>query len=248
MYKKIIKSIIPNFIISFIKNIRDKIEFQKFKKLSLKETFETIYNDKLWTPEDEKKNFTFYSGLGSHKSEFISEYLIKTKNFLKSFDRAPDILELGCGDFKVSSNLVKFSNSFIACDIFEDLIELNKKKFVDKKLKFMVLDITNDELPKADVCIVRCVLQHLSNKMINNFLQQIEGKFKYLLVTEHYPNEINFLANHDIVSGPNIRLKFKSAVDLTKAPFNLQFKHEQNICKVYSKSIEGFLNTQLYQL
>ena len=76
--------------------------------------------------------------------------------------------------------------------------------------------------------------------MINNFLQQIERKFKYLLVTEHYPNEINFLANHDIVSGPNIRLKFKSAVDLTKAPFNLQFKHEQNICKVYSKSIEGF--------
>ena len=40
----------------------------------------------------------------------------------------------------------------------------------------MVLDITKDELPKADVCIVRCVL-HLSNKMINNFLQQIEGKF-----------------------------------------------------------------------
>ena len=55
MYKKIIESIIPNFIISFIKNIRDKIEFQKFKKLSLKETFETIYNDKLWTPEDEKR-------------------------------------------------------------------------------------------------------------------------------------------------------------------------------------------------
>ena len=64
---------------------------------------------------------------------------------------------MGCGDFKVSSNLVKFSNSFIACDIFEDLIELNKKKFVDKKLKFMVLDITKDELPKADVCIVRCI-------------------------------------------------------------------------------------------
>ena len=154
---------------------------------------------------------------------------------------------MGCGDFKVSSNLVKFSNSFIACDIFEDLIELNKKKFVDKKLKFMVLTLPKMNYQKQ-MSVLYGVYYIIFNKMINNFLQQIEGKFKYLLVTEHYPNEINFLANHDIVSGPNIRLKFKSAVDLTKAPFNLQFKHEQNICKAYSKSIEGFLNTQLYQL
>ena len=37
----------------------------------------------------------------------------------------------------------------------------------------MVLDITTDELPYADIYIVRQVLQHLSNRSIFNFFKRI---------------------------------------------------------------------------
>ena len=248
MFKKFLKILIPARLIKRLKNLREKIEFNRFKNLGLEDVFKTIYEEKIWTPESEKKNFKYYSGLGSHKNEFTEKYILETINVLKSIKKNPDVVELGCGDFKVSEKLVKFSNSFKACDIFNDLIENNKKKFKDPKLQFFVLDMTKDELPSADICIIRCVLQHLSNKKILNFLTKINGKFKFLLITEHYPNKINFSANHDIISGPNIRLKYDSAVDLTKAPFNLKVKSEKNIYKAYSKDVEGFLNTQLYEL
>lgn len=248
MLKKIIKVFFPKVFIKYIKNIKETLELKKFKKLPLEEVFKLIYNEKIWTPENQKKNFKYYSGLGSHKSEFVEEYLSKVIFFIKSLETKPTILELGCGDFNVSSKLVEFSSNYIACDIFEDLIEINKKKFVNSKLRFLKLDMTKDELPEADICIVRCVLQHLSNKMINNFLRKIKGKFKHIIITEHYPSIENFNANYDIISGPNIRLRFDSAVVLTKPPFNLEIKYEKNICKIYSKSIQGYLNTQLYQL
>ena len=41
--------------------------------------------------------------------------------------------------------------------------------------------MTKDELPSADICIIRCVLQHLSNKKILNFLTKINGKFKVFI-------------------------------------------------------------------
>ncbi len=248
MFKKLIKNLIPSIIINYIRGIREKIELNRFKKLNLEDTFKTIYNEKIWTPKNEKDNFKYYSGLGSHKTEFTKQYIRETIKILESFETTPDVVELGCGDFKVSTELVKFSNTFKACDIFEDLIENNKKEFIDPKLQFLVLDMTKDELPSADICIIRCVLQHLSNEKIISFLNRINGKFNFLLVTEHFPNKINFTANHDIVSGPNIRLKYDSAVDLIKPPFNLKVKSEKNIYKAYSNDVDGFLNTQLYKL
>ena len=215
--------------------------------MSVNETFKKIYEDKIWTPDEEKKNFKYYSGLGSHEDEFIEEYLKKTKLFFQSFKKKPNVVELGCGDFEVSENLVNDTNSFIACDIYEDLINFNKKKYKNLNVDFKVLDITKDELPNGDVCIVRCVLQHLSNDLIINFIDKTKNKFKYLLITEHYPDKENFVANLNIITGPNIRLHADSAVDLSKKPFNLKFRKNKSFCKIYSKLITGYLDTKLYE-
>lgn len=248
MIKKILKKLLPRFILKKLKNAKEKIEIQKYKNLSLEKIFGKIYNEKIWTPENEKFFFKYYSGLGSHRSEFTEEYITKTISFLKTFEKKPNIVEFGCGDFEVSSKLVNFSNSFTACDIFENLIKTNKERFKDPKLKFLVMDMTKDQLPAAEICIVRCVLQHLSNQMIKNFLNNINGKFNYLLITEHFPSQEDFIPNKDIITGPNIRLSYDSAVDLAKSPFYLNILNEKNICKIYSESIDGFLNTQLYKL
>ena len=248
MMKKFLKLVLPDFLIKYLRKIHWEIELKKFKKLDNYDVFKKIYTDKLWTPENEKNNFKFYSGAGSHETELTKEYIIKTTQFLKSFKQKPDILELGCGDFDLSSKLVEFSNNFIACDIFDELIETNKIKYNNLKVEFRVLDMTKDDLPKADICIVRYVLQHLSNEMILKFITKIKDKFRFLLITEHYPEEKDFIPNLNIITGPDIRLDKNSAVDLSEPPFNLKFLEKKDLCESSSKSISGYLRTQIYRL
>ena len=114
----------------------------------------------------------------------------------------------------------------------------------------MVLDITRDELPYADVYILRTVLQHLSNKAILDFLINMNNKCKYLIITEHLPDRRSdyFKANKDIITGPYIRLHKKSGVDLTKKPFNLKVKEKKTLFISKSENMEGVLETTLFKI
>ena len=102
--------------------------------------------------------------------------------------------------------------------------------------------------PKAEICIVRCVLQHLSNAMIKKFLTNVENKFEFLIITEHVPSSNSFKSNQDITSGPGIRLHKNSGVDLAKYPFNLKYKKKRILNITKSDLIEGCLKTSLYQI
>jgi len=247
--KKILKFILPKSVIKFIRNLESRLATLRYKGMSNKEVFKKIYNEKVWTPDNQKENFKYYSGLGSHEQVFTEKYLLEVSSFLKSFKEKPAVVELGCGDFKVSSNLINLTKEFIACDVFDDLIQDNQKKYKYPNVSFRVLDFTKDNVPEGDVCIVRLVLQHLSNEMIAKFLDRIKNKYSYLIVTEHFPNDKNFTPNLNIITGPNIRLHLNSAVDLTKEPFNLKYIEEKNLCKLSSKLINfTYLNTQLYKL
>ena len=110
------------------------------------------------------------------------------------------------------------------------------------------MDITSGELPAGDVCFVRQVLQHLSNESIINFVKAIKNKYKYLIITEHFPSSKNFVANLDKPTGPDVRLYDKSAVILTKPPFNLRVIKDTDVCETYSDSIDGVIKTKLLQL
>ena len=247
--KNILKFILPKSVIKSIRNLKSRLVTLEYKGMSNEEVFKKIYKEKVWTPDNQKKNFKYYSGLGSHEQVFTEKYIKEVSKFLKSFKEKPDVVELGCGDFQVSSNLINLTNKFVACDIFDDLILSNKKKYNYPNVSFKTLDFTKDILPDGKVCIVRLVLQHLSNEMIIKFLEKIKNKYSYLIVTEHFPNDENFTPNLNIITGPNIRLHLNSAVDLTKEPFNLKYMSETNLCKISSKLINfTYLNTQLYKL
>lgn len=248
MIRKIFKFFIPSFLLLIFKKKREKLLIKKFEKLDLKQVFEKIYNEKLWTPDQDKNKFKYYSGLGSHENKFTNEYIFKVNEFLKSFKVKPSVVDLGCGDFLVSSKIFKNSRTFIGCDIFPDLIDQNRKRYTSDNLSFKVLDITKDKIPKADVCILRCVLQHLSNEMIQKIIKNIKKNFNYLIITEHYPPNEVFTPNKDIITGPNIRLGKNSAVDLIKPPFNLIAEENKTICKIYSDNFEGYLKTIIYKI
>lgn len=247
LLKKKIKILIPQSIINFKDKIITKLNRKKFTQFNLKtkEIFNKIYSEKLWTPDSQKNFFRYYSGTGSHELELVEKYISVVSRYLQSFKSKPKVIDLGCGDFNVGSKLRQYCSTYIATDIVESLINYNMRKYKDLKVDFRTLDIINDRIPKAEICFLRLVLQHLSNKDISNFLYLNKSNFNKLIITEHYPVSKNFIPNIDKPTGPDIRIYDDSAVVLTMPPFNLRVKKEIDLCEVSSSKIGGSLKTKL---
>lgn len=219
------------------------LESNKIKKpWPTKAAMDQIYKQHLWGGKD----FDFYSGEGSHSPEIYKSYIEAVIHFLTSFEKPLNLCDLGCGDFNIGKHFISYTNKYQAIDIVEDLIERNREMFEFSNLKFSCLDIAKDDLPKADVAIVRQVLQHLSNDEVHKILQKLKD-FKYLILTEHIPNT-NFTANKDIISGQGIRLKHKSGLDILASPFNFKVKEVKFLDKVLVNSEKELIVTHLYVL
>ncbi len=201
-----------------------------------------IYEQNLWGGDKSE----FYSGLGSHHPETVNPYIAVVTAFLKDLETPPVVCDLGCGDFNIGKELVKYSKKYIAIDIVPELIAHNSKEFKAENLEFHALDIATDDLPSGDCAILRQVLQHLSNAEIKRLVEKLYD-FQYVILTEHLPEE-DFEPNKDIISGQGIRLKKQSGVDLTAAPFNFKVIEENHLFSVPAPGFEGILKTTLYKL
>jgi len=207
-----------------------------------KDAMEQIYYKKLWGGTE----FDFYSGKGSHQPEIVNPYITVLKSFLKSFKEALSVCDLGCGDFNVGKELVKYTQQYVAVDIVGSLIEHNKDNFKEENLEFHCLDIAVDDLPSGDCAIVRQVLQHLSNTEVQHVLLKL-ADFKYVILTEHLPKG-DFIPNKDIISGQGIRLKKQSGLNVLAAPFNFQVKEEKTLLSVTLNDNKGIIITTLYTI
>jgi SAM-dependent methyltransferase len=132
------------------------------------------------------------------------------------------VVDLGCGDFRVGLQFVSNELNYVGVDVVPKLVEhLNETK-ANEQISFQCLNIAEDELPKGEVCLIREVLQHLSNDEIGKVLRNCKH-FKYLIITEYQPPpRRNIVPNLDIPHGSQIRLHFNSGVYLDKPPFNLK--------------------------
>lgn len=207
-----------------------------------KDAMTQIYEQHLWGTNHKP----FYSGEGSHNPTLVKPYLQVVQAFLKSFKAPISVCDLGCGDFNIGKELVKYSQKYIGVDIVESLIDYNTKHFKASNLAFLCLDIAKDDLPKADVVIVRQVLQHLSNIEIIAILEKLT-QYKYILLTEHLPNG-TFAPNKDIISGQGIRIKKQSGLNILKPPFNFQIMAKKELLFMDLGHKKGVLTTTLYQV
>ena len=188
----------------------------------------------------------FYSGEGSHRSEIVIPYVETVTGFLKAHNNTLSVCDLGCGDFNIGKQLLPFTSNYIAVDIVTDLIERNKTKFKAKHLEFQCIDISKDCLPKADVALLRQVLQHLSNTEISEILKQLSN-YEFLILTEHIPNG-NFTPNKDKIASLGIRLKQNSGVDILAEPFNFKVSEAKVLNEVVLGNKKGRIVTTLFRL
>ena len=243
-FKKLIKYLMPTPVLKSTQILLARLNKYQYKNLSTQKIFERIYEKGVW---GKSKDLTepFYSGSGSHDDVIVMTYVKVVKEFLSELDKKPNVVDLGCGDFFVGSKVRNLCDNYIACDIVPKLIEFNKIKFSALNIDFRVLDLTKDELPSADIVFIRQVLQHLSNEQILNALPQLCSKYKYIVLTEHLPNTINFQHNIDKPSGPDIRAGIKSGIVLTSFPFNIKPINEKKLYEFIEG--DGLIVTTIYQ-
>jgi SAM-dependent methyltransferase len=185
----------------------------------IKDVFDEIYQRSEWgaaTPG------AFYSGTGSTE-QAASVYAQTIRTFIQ--DRhITRVLDLGCGDFSVGRQFQMEGVQYIGVDIVESVIQRIQQQYGTSSTSFQCLDVLMDDLPDADLCLIRQVIQHLSNAEIMTVVERIirSKKYPYVIVTEHYPAPgVKARPNVDKPHGPDTRIVDGSAVYLDRPPFNV---------------------------
>jgi hypothetical protein len=180
--------------------------------------FAKIYEKHQWGGDKS----SFSSGTGSVTEEITGPYVRAITAYLRAFGPGrPAVVDLGCGDFRVGRNFLPYCSTYIAADIVPAVIEKHKAAGFGENVRFMCLNMIEDELPPGDICFLRQVLQHLSNEQIQKILPKL-ARYGTVFVTEHYPTENpKIVPNVDKVCGAGIRLYKNSGVYLDRPPFNI---------------------------
>jgi SAM-dependent methyltransferase len=202
---------------SYLWYVRSRRYFRKrFRSLPIGDAFAEVYRTKAWGAAAGEQ---FYSGIGSN-SKFAAVYAEWVNRFVAK--RAlHHIVDLGCGDFQVGRLLRRSSDvRYTGVDVVADLILHNRKHFQDAYTEFSCANILEDELPDGDVCLIRQVLQHLSNQQILKVMNAC-WRYRYVLITEDVYVGPKARPNLDQPAGWDTRVRDRSGVFLELPPFNL---------------------------
>ena len=146
--------------------------------------FNQIYNLNLFGCEESR------SGSGSTLEQTATIRLALPKLFAQLGIK--EILDVPCGDFNWMRHVDMAGLKYIGGDIVPEMIKKNKEQYDTENIKFQVLDVIHDDLPKADLVFCRDCLVHLSMedaiKAVENFKR---CGAKYLLVTTFPRHEDN---------------------------------------------------------
>lgn len=172
----------------------------------MKEVFTNIYVNRKWDSTDTENDSV--SGPGSslaHTQNIRAELpkLFETFGIQTVFD-AP------CGDLNWMSKVLTQCPGieYTGGDIVDELIQSNREKYKDLNANFVVIDITKDKLPEAELMICRECLFHLSHSDIRAFFNNfLKSNITALLMTSDLSNEDNY----DIETGGFRHVNFFTA-------------------------------------
>jgi hypothetical protein len=181
---------------------------------SLSNTFRHIYQTNHWCGSDS------VSGEGASSSQ-TQQIEAKLPALLKTL-QVDVLLDLPCGDFSWMQLIDLPVSRYIGADIVSELILENQKRYGSQKRQFMIMDLTSEPLPTADLLLCRDCFVHLSFGDIFSALNNIKRSQITYLLTTTFPNCED---NEDITTG-DWRL-----LNLEKPPFSfptpLQLINEQ---------------------
>jgi SAM-dependent methyltransferase len=190
-----------------------------YKRLSVSEAFSDIYRTHAWGSFEDRP---FCSGDGSIREEAVGPYCAMIRDFIAA-NNIRRVVDLGCGDFAVASRFINPAVHYVGVDVVPDLIRYNQEHFGAPGVEFRCINIIDDQLPHGDLCLVRQVLQHLSNAQILKTLKSLR-RYRYVIATEHVYAGAGLRRNRDKPQGPGTRIPRRSGVFLESSPFNCAAK------------------------
>ena len=196
-----------------------------YRDLSIQQTFQTIYRTRTWNRTWGDAGTPFCSGMGSigPASENYCNLVVK---FIQE-NGIRRIVDLGCGDFVVGKRIVDATDvEYTGIDVVPELIEHHNQTSQNSRTHFQCADITKDSLPDADLCLVRQVLQHLSNREAGDALVNCR-RFRRVMVSEDVPVRPKSF-NRDKTHGPDVRGHYGSGIYVDQPPFSLPITSEWN--------------------
>jgi hypothetical protein len=244
MLKEFVRSVARSPLVASVQRYLAARVERRFETMSPADIFAEIYRRKMW---GSMSRSDFCSGQGSHYPSIVGPYLESVRGFLSEFAHAPNAVDLGCGDFKVGSQLRDWCNQFVATDVVPGLIERNERVYERLNVSFRCVDITSTDLPAGDIAFLRQVAQHLSNAQIAGIIPKLY-QYRWVIVSEHLPSAADFIANLDKPTGSGIRVPIGSGVVLTAPPFNLQALESKVLCSVPLSEVSGVVRTVAYRL
>jgi hypothetical protein len=182
------------------------------ERADLKKLFSRIYHDNLWGGEKGE----YYSGPGS--DDHVGQAYAKMVKEYIAQHQITKIVDIGCGDFRIASQFITADIDYTGIDVVPDLIENNQQRYGSSNIRFKCIDATKEPLPDGELCLIRQVLQHLSNDHIKSILAKCH-KFPHLIVSEHILVGPNVIPNEDMDADWNIRIEKNSCIMLNMPPF-----------------------------
>ena len=105
---------------------------------------------------------------------------------------ATSLLDAPCGDFNWMRHIALDAVEYTGADVVPELIERNRARYGRAGRRFVVLDITKDEAPRADLVLCRDCLIHLSFKHARAAVANFKRSGStYLLATTHVKEREN---------------------------------------------------------
>jgi SAM-dependent methyltransferase len=143
--------------------------------------FTKIYKDHEWGGGSR-------SGPGSDP-HVLSDYAKVLMSIVNS-RQIKTVVDIGCGDWALGRSVDWSRVDYTGVDIVPPLVAKLNTDFGGPTRRFLCADLTIDPLPSADLCVIKDVLQHLSNEKVHTFLARLPQLFKYALITNDISHEI----------------------------------------------------------
>ena len=187
---------IPNRLKTFVQSVLTPRKY-------MESTFAPFYAENRWGDSESR------SGPGSSLTRTA-----KLRNELPALLQeigARSMLDAPCGDFNWMKDTTLGLELYIGADIIPDLIAENRSLYGNERTQFVLLDLTRDWLPRADVILCRDCFIHFSYRHVASAIKNFKRSGSTYLLTNTYP---------DWRQNENIRTGDFRHINLLLPPFN----------------------------
>ena len=162
---------IPNRLKTFVQSVLHPRKY-------MESTFAPFYAENRWGDAQSR------SGPGSNLTRTAK--LRNELPVLLQEIRARTLLDAPCGDFNWMKDTKLDLVLYFGVDVIPDLIARNRKLYGDVRTQFVLLDLTRDWLPDADVILCRDCFIHFSYRHIALAIKNFKQTRSTYLLTNTY--------------------------------------------------------------